>query len=161
ETQNIVMGYFLHETDTARTKNAAFVIERHARSELYALRFLHLLIQKARAGCAEFDAVFLQMAFPGLIADWAVQRMVYQEKLHHPISALLHQWRICANCHPFCNILRTGYLGARYPIDDGLSVGAYFRFPIRARLRHPHLDQAHPAIARRAQFWMITIMRNE
>src|SRR5215469_3940149 len=147
ETQNIVMGYFLHETDTARTKNAAFVIERHARSELHALRLLHLLIQKTRPACTEFNAVLLQMAFPGLIADRTVERMVYQEKFHHPVSALLYQRRIRANCHPLRNILRTRYLGARYPTDDRLSVRAYFGFPIRARLRHPHLDQAHPAIA--------------
>ena len=158
--EHIVVRDLLAKTDAARTKNAALIIERNARTELDVLRFLHFVFEKTRFGAAVIDAEFLQAAFAGLIADRAIERMIDEQKFHHAPPAFLHQRRIGAHAHAFGDILRAGNLRTRHPVDHRLAVGAELRFAIRPHLRHSHFDQAHPAIARRAELLVITIARH-
>ena len=160
EAENIVLRDLLTEPNAARTENAAFVIERNARTQLDVLRFLHLVFEEARIGPAVFHAEFLKQAFARLIADRAVERMIDEEKFHHALAAFLDERRIGANAHPFGDVLRAGNLRARHPVDDRFPVGAEFRFAVGPHLRQPHFDQTHPAIARRAEFLVIAISRH-
>jgi Molybdopterin oxidoreductase len=59
-----------------------------------------------------------------------------------PTFTLAHQ-KVCFQKWMAAN------LRARYPVDDRLPVRPQFRFPVWALFRHAHLDEAHPAIARR------------
>ena len=52
-----------------------------------------LVFRKARARAAIGHGLVLQVAFPALVADRAVQRVVDEQELHHPFAGLLHQRR--------------------------------------------------------------------
>src|SRR5947208_14389059 len=95
-----------------------------------------------------------------MIADWAVERMIDKQKFHNSASAFLRQRRVGPDSHSFGYILRTGNLRARHPVNGGLAIGAEFRFPIRAYLRHAHFDQTHPTIAWRTELRVITVPWN-
>src|SRR2546423_9534275 len=160
EAEHVVLRDLLAKPNAARTKNATFVIERHPRTKLDVLRFLHLVFEEARIGPPVFDAEFLEPAFARLIADRAIERMIDEEKLHDALAAFLRERRIRPNAHSFAYILRAGNLRARHPIDDWFSVRAELRFAIRPHLWQPHFDEAHPAIARRAKLLVIAIPRH-
>ena len=59
EAEHIVLRDFLAETNAARTENAAFVIERNARSQHDVLRFLYFVLEEPRLAGAVIDAEFL------------------------------------------------------------------------------------------------------
>ena len=122
KAEHVILGNFLTETNATRAENAAFVIECNARSDFHPFRFFDFIFQKTRIGAAIFDAKFLQSTFPSLIADGTVERMINQQKLHHPPTALLGQRRIGANAHSFGNVLRAGNLRAWHPIDDWFGI---------------------------------------
>jgi len=52
--------------------------------------FFDFFVKKTRPGGSKLDAVFLEMTFPRLVANRAIERMIDQKKLHHPIPAFLH-----------------------------------------------------------------------
>ena len=61
------------------------------------------------------------------------------------------------NAHSFGDILRAGDLRTGHPVDRWFVVRTKLRFAVRSESWKSHLDQAHPAIARRAQLLVITI----
>src|ERR1700737_617200 len=147
KSEHIVVSNFVAKSNAARTKDAAFIIERDARSELHRLRLLDLVFEKAGAGRAVFDAEFLQLAFACLVADRAIERMIDEQKFHYAAATLLNHRRTGADPHPFGDILRATNLRTRHPVNDRFAVGAELRFAIGTDPRHSHLDQTHPAIA--------------
>src|SRR5262249_47713888 len=100
EPENVVLRDLLAETDATRTENAAFIIERDARTELDVFRLLHLVLEKSRVLPAVLDAEFLEPAFTRLIADWTIERMIDEQEFHHPAPAFFDQGRICAHAQP-------------------------------------------------------------
>ena len=122
--------------------------------------FFTLFSRKRDSALPVLDAEFLEAAFARLIADRAIERMIDEQEFHHAFAAFLCQRRIGANAHPFAHILRAGNLGTRHPIDYRFAVRTEFRFAIRSHFRQAHFDQAHPAVAGRGQFLVVTIARN-
>jgi hypothetical protein len=118
------------------------------------------MFKKTGRACALIDAKLLQAAFARLIANRTIERVIDEEEFHHTALAFLHQWRICAYTHSFRDILRARNLRARYPVDHRFTIRPQFGFTIRTHFRHAHFDQSHPAIARRAEFLVITITRD-
>src|SRR3984893_17174814 len=154
------MHDLLAKSDATRAENATLVVQRYAGTELDVFRFLYLVFEEARFGGALVDAEFLEEACARLIADGTIERMIDEQKLHHALAALLRQRRIGSDSHAFAHILRAGNLRTRHPIDHGLSVGAEFRFAIRPHFRQAHFDQAHTAVAGRAELFVIAITRD-
>src|SRR5205814_6526039 len=124
KTEDIIVRDLLAKPNAARTKNAAFVIQRDARSELDVFRLLHFVFEKARRSVAVLDAEFLEPAFARLIADRAIERMIDEKKFHYALAAFLRQRRIGLDPHPFAHILRAGNLRTRHPVDQRHPVGA-------------------------------------
>src|SRR2546421_4957168 len=88
------------EPDTARAENAAFLIEFYQRTEVESLsapRFLTKRIAAVVAGMGH--VVVLQPAFPGLIANGAIDRMVEQEKLHRVADRFVNSLSVGADFH--------------------------------------------------------------
>src|SRR5436190_4975966 len=160
ETEHIVPGDLLAKTNAARAKNAALIIERDAWPERDVFWFLHFMFEKTRRTRAVLNAEFLQSTFARLIANRTIERVINEKEFHHSALAFLHQRRICAHPHSFSDILRARDLRARYPVDHRFAVRPQLGFTIGAHFRHSHLDQTHPAIARRAEFLVITITRD-
>jgi len=161
EPEHVVVRDFLAETDAARAENTAFVIQCDARADLHSLWFFYFVLQKARLRIAVIDAEFLQAAFARLIADWAVQRVIDQEKFHYALPTFLHQKRVRANGHSFRDILRAANLRTRHPVDDRLAIRVELRFAIGAEPRESHFDETHPAITGRGKLLVITIPGHE
>src|SRR5215471_6326119 len=155
------MRNFLAETDAARAENAALVIKRHPRTELYGFRLFNFVLQKTRLRIAVVDTELLQLAFARLIADRAVERVVNQEKFHDAMPTFLHQRRIGANGHAFGHIRCAANLRAWHPVDDRFAVLPELRFPIGPEPRKSHFDQTHPAIAWGAELFVIAIPRHK
>src|SRR5215470_805370 len=83
--------------------------------------------------------------------------MINEKKFHHAALAFLHQRRIGPNPHSFGDILRAGNLRSGHPVDDWFVVSSKLWFTIRSESWKAHLDQAHPAIARRTELVVIAI----
>jgi len=155
------MGDFLAETDAARAENAALVIKRYPRAELYIFRLFDFVLQKTRLRIAVVDTELLQTAFAGLIADRAIKRVIDEEKFHDPALTFLYQRRVGANGHAFSYILCAANLGTRHPIDNRFAVLPELRLAIGPEPWKSHFDQTHPAIAGRAELFVIAIPRHE
>ncbi len=83
----------LRETDAARAKNAAFVVEHDARAEVNGLRLVNFRFDEAARALAVIHGIFLQLAFAGLVANRAVERMIDEQKFQHAFAHLFHAGR--------------------------------------------------------------------
>ena len=110
EAEDVVVGHFLHEADAAGAEDAAFVIEDDVFANVLALGFFDFVLDEVRSAVAELDGEFLQAAFPGFVADGAVERMVDEEEFHHPLAAVLDQGRVGAGGHAFGDFEGAGNL---------------------------------------------------
>ena len=160
KTEHVILCDFLAKTNAARAKNAALIVQRNARTELNILGFFDFVFEETRIGLAVLDAEFLEKAFAGLIANWAIERMIDEKKFHHTTPAFLDQRRHRPHAHPFGDILCAGNLRARHPVDNRFAIGAEIRLAIGAHFREAHFDQAHSAIAGRRKFLVIAIARH-
>src|SRR5581483_5216347 len=160
EAEHVVVRDLLAKPNATRAENAAFIVERHAWTELDVLRLLHFVFEKSRTLVAVFDLEFLQATFAGLVADRTIERMIDEQKFHHAAAAFFDQRRSRAHAHPFGHILRATNLRTWHPIDRRFAIAAELWFAIRPHLRHAHLDQTHSAIARRAELLVIAIARH-
>ena len=122
-------GDLLGEAHAARAVDAPRHHGLHERAVVLVLgRALHLAV--ARAVGAVQHRLVLQVALAPLVADRAVERVVGEEILHHPLARLLHHRRVGVDLHP--RHRREGARGHR----------------LRRLL---DLDQAHPAVPRHRQ----------
>ena len=87
------------ETDAARAENAAFRVEHDARSEVNGLRLVNFRLDEAARALAVVHGIFLQLAFAGLVANRAVERMVDEQRFEHAFAHLLHGGRLRVNFH--------------------------------------------------------------
>ena len=90
ESEHVVLGNFVAETNAARAQNATLVIESNARPKLHRFRLFDFIFEKAGAGRPILDAEFLQLAFARLIADRTIEWMIDQEKFHYAFAAFLN-----------------------------------------------------------------------
>src|SRR6266478_2504604 len=161
EAKYIVVRDLLAKTNASRAQDATLVVQRDARANRHRFGLFHFILQKTRLRGAVIDAELLQAAFAGLIANWAVQRMIDEQKFHYPALAFLHQGRVRANGDPFRHVLCAANLRTGYPVNDRFAISAELRFPIRPEPWKPHFDEAHPAIAGRAKPFVVAIARHE
>ena len=113
------------EADAARAVDTARHVGLDQRAEIL-VRHGALVLGEARAVEAVGHRLVLQVALAALVADRAVERMVDQQELHHPLARLLDHRRVGADHHVVAD--RHGAGGDRLG-------------------RALHLDQAHAAIA--------------
>src|SRR5262245_2387400 len=59
EPEHVIVCNLLGETNAARAKNAAFIIERHTRPEHDVLRLLDFVLEKTRLAPTEIDTELL------------------------------------------------------------------------------------------------------
>ena len=103
------------------------------------VRHRALVLGEARPVETVGHRLVLQIALAALVADRAIQRVVDQQELHHPLARLPHRRRVGADHHVVADRHRAG--------GDRLG-------------RALHLDQAHAAIAGDRQALVIAEARN-
>ena len=157
KTEDIVLGYLLHKPDASRAQHAALRVQSHPRPQFHVLGFLHLPLQEPGLALAVLHGELLKPALTCLIANWAVERMVDQQKLHHALAAFAHHRRIRPHAHPLGHLLRTGNLRPWNPCDLRLAVRAQNRLPVWRHFRHPDFHQTHPAVARGAELGVVAV----
>ena len=140
-------GNFGGEAHAAGAGNAARHLGGDQRPQIQIFRGAFRL-----AVSAEIDTVghglILQVTFTTLIADRAIQGVIYQKKFHHALTGLFDHGR-------------GGLYNRRFPIGTGAQVadlhGAAGGGFGRAAL---NLNQTHPAIASDGQTFVIAKARN-
>ena len=150
ESQDVIVGDFLHKPNTARAEDTPFVIEDDARTDIDPFRLLDLLFDKARFPVAKFNRELLKSAFARLVANRTIERVIDEEKFHHPLTALLGERRFCAHRHAFTDLCCAGDRRARAPGDLRTAVGAKHRLAFRSHFWHAQFNEAHAAVPRRA-----------
>src|SRR5438105_7006382 len=131
EPKYIVVRDLLAKTNASRAQDATLVVQRDARANLHRFGLFHFILQKTRLRGAVIDAELLQAAFAGLITNWAVQRMIDEEKFHYAVPTFLNQGRVRANGHSFSHILCAANLRTGHPVDCRFAICSELRFPIR------------------------------
>ena len=132
-------GDLLHEAHAAGAVDAAGHEGLDHRAHIF-LGDRALVLVVAVVAAAIGHRLVLQVAFAALVADRAIERVVDQQELHHPLARLADAGRVG---------------------EDLLALGGRQR-AARLRLGRPrlHLDQAHPAIAGDGEPLMIAEARN-
>jgi len=161
EAEDVVVDHFLGETDAARAHDAAFVVEDDAFADVDALRLLHLFVGEAAALVAILDRVFLKLAFAGLIADGAVERVVDEEKFHDALAAFLDHGRVGADAHALGDLRGAADLRLIHPGDLGMVVGGHDHLAGRVHFRRTDFNEAHAAVAGDGKLGVVTIMGNK
>src|SRR5262245_37469512 len=77
------LGNLVGETHAPRAENAALLVEHHMGANRDGFMLLDLLFPKPRVVEAEVQVEILQVAFAGLVADRAIERVIRKEKLQH------------------------------------------------------------------------------
>ena len=158
EAQDGVFSDLAGEADAARAEDAAFVIERDAWPEAGLLRLRVLLVDVARIAAAVFGGEFLQLAFAGLVADRAVERVVEEKHLRHAFAAGLDAGRFKTHVQSRRDVGGAGDGRLGLPADLRLAV-FHYQFVRRAVAhRRAELDQAHAAIAGDRELRVVAIM---
>ena len=131
-------GHLGDEADAARAVDAARHMGLDQRAEIL-VRHRALVLGEARPVESVGHRLVLQIALATLVADRAIQRVVDQQELHHPLARLPHRRRVGADHHVVADRHRAG--------GDRLG-------------RALHLDQAHAAIAGDRQAFVIAEARD-
>ena len=161
EAEDVVMRHLLHEADAARAKDAAFIVQDDVFTDILAFGLFDFLLEEVRSAMTEFHREFLQAAFAGFVADRAIERMVDEEKFHHTFAAVLDQRGVGAGGHAIGDFKSAGNLRFRRPGDLGPSVGAEDRLAVGVHFRTADFEQAHAAVAGRAQGRMVAVVGDE
>ena len=61
--------------------------------------------------------IVLQLAFAGLVADAAIDRVIQRQQLHHRLAILLHQFGIGLHAQPLADRHIAGDLDPAAPLD--------------------------------------------
>ena len=132
-------SHFLGKADAAGALDAAGHCGLDQRPHIFLGYGALILVIPARAATIEHRLV-LQVAFAALIANRAIERVVDEQKFHHPFTRLFDHRAVGA---------------------DDLTLGGGQR-AAGLRLGRPggNLDQTHTAIARDAEAFMIAKTRN-
>jgi len=71
---------FVAEANAARTKDAAFSIEHHARTDLDTLGFVDFVFLKPAVARAMLIRIILKLALASLVANGTIERMIDEKK---------------------------------------------------------------------------------
>ncbi len=126
-------GHFGGEADAARALDAAVHRGLDQRAEILVLDRALVLAVAALVDAVGHGLV-LQIALAALVADRAVERVIDEQKLHHPFARLAHHGRACGDDLRRIVLVRRQILHAHGA--GGLRLG-----------NADDLDQAHAAIA--------------
>ena len=153
------LGDLIAEADAARAHDAALVIQADARADIDVLGLLRFVLTETAFTLAVLDAELLQTTLARLIADRAVERMVGEQELHHTTTALLGELAFGADAHALADGVGAGDHGARHPADLGKAVLVFLGLGAGSGTRrHAHLDEAHTAVARRAELRVVAVV---
>src|SRR3989475_403657 len=139
EAELHLAGDLLPEAYAARALNAAaHLLRGDQRPELLAQHDA-LFLGVARVAGAVADREVLQLAFAALVADRAVERVVDQQELHHPVLGLLGGRRIGPHLHAVGDRGGAGgqRLGRFLDLDQAhAAVGGDRELAVIAEVRH-------------------------
>src|SRR5262249_16596974 len=127
-------GNFGGEADAARAMDATRHDRLDERPHIFVFDRALLLAITVEGGAAIAHRLILEIALAALSADRAVERMVDQQELHHPLARLTRDGRI-------------GVYLRRRPIAVGRDIADLERAGGLGLGRADPLDQAHAAIA--------------
>ena len=137
--QLVGMRNFLKKTNAAGALDAALAIEDDVGAKNFP--FTIVFLSRFEAACLQImlHIIVLQPAFPRLVADRTVHRMIDEEKLHHRLPGgqnfrTLGQYR-----HPFSDLSVAGDLQLRHFLD---------------------FDETHAAVAGDGKLRMVTVIGN-
>jgi hypothetical protein len=128
---------FIAVSDTAEALHATIHLRFDERTEILLLKDAFGFDESAGGGVLVREV--LKIAFPPLIADRTVQRMIGQDELKHRFMGVVDHGGGGAYAHPFVGRRAAGRL----------KLGHFFNF-----------NQAHTAIGVRLEFRVIAEMRN-
>ena len=130
-------GYLLEKANTAGAVDTALGIKDHMRTKDLPLAIMLLSLYKSALFEIVLHVIILEQAFPRLVADRAVQRMVDEEKLHNGPSCLQDLGALRFDRHPLVHLCVTGDLEFGHLL---------------------YLHQTHAAVACNREFGVITVM---
>ena len=87
--------------------------------------------------------------------------MVDEQKFHHALAAFFDERRGGANAHALGDFHRAANLRLRSPADLGPAIGIQHGLAVGSHLRAAGLHETHAAVARRAEFGVVAVVRNE
>ena len=126
-------GHLRHEAHAARAVDAAVHGRLDQRPQVFLLH-RPLVLLEARAAEAVGHGLVLQVALAALVADRAVERVVDEQELHHPLARLLHHGRVGVDDLGGAVLVGGKVVDAHGAGGDRLGAAL-------------HLDQAHAAVA--------------
>jgi hypothetical protein len=148
------------EPDAARAEDAALGVQHDARAEIHGLGLVDLGLHKPAGALAVINRVLLQLAFAGLVADRAIERVIDEQRFEHALAHLLHAGRLGVNLQARRNGRGAGDGRARRLGDFGRAVRVQHRLAVGAERRGAKFHQAHAAVAGDGQLGMPAIMRH-
>ena len=86
--------------------------------------------------------------------------MIDEQELKDSLAALLDERGIRADTESLGDLDGAGNGGTRAPSDDGAAVLSELRLAVGAHLGSAHLDEAHTAVAGRAERRMVAVVRD-
>src|SRR5690606_14829295 len=98
--------HFRREPNTTRAVDAARHYGFDERADIFVFNGT-LVFAEARTISAKSHCLILKIALTALIADWAIKRVIDQQKFHHAFTGLLDHWRIGENFRYFAIWSRT------------------------------------------------------
>ena len=134
-------GNFVSKTSTSAALNTALSVQQDQLRKGDWLREVTLLFNKTSLAWPVCQRLVLERALPALVANWAVQGVVRQEKLEDPVLSLLDLVRISDHGHVVRRFNETRWL------QCWSSAGVNF-------------DQTHSAHADWFHSWVITKTRD-
>ena len=150
-----------HEAHAAAAEHAALLVQVHARADAQVLALLGLLFLIAAFHLAVVVGVFLELAFPGLVADGTVQRVAGKQEFHHAAARLAGEGAVRTDAHVFRHRVRAGDDGARHPLDALVAVFIIGGSLARSQPgRHPLFHHAHAAGADDGQLGVVAEARD-
>ena len=139
DAQFIRLANLLAETHTARAQNATFGVKDHIRPKVHYLAPMHFFFLETTMVEAILHVIVLQPAFPRLVANRTIERMIDEQEFQHPAAAFNHPRGVSKHHH----------------------IIYHWRITANFQLRAPlQLNETHAAIARNTEFGVVTVVRD-
>ena len=159
--EHLIVHDVAHEAHAAAAEHAAFLVQVHARANAQVFSFFGLFLFKTAFHLAVVVGVFLKLAFPGLVADGAVQRVAGEQEFHYAAARFTGQGAVRADAHVFRHRVCAGDDGAGHPLDALIAVFIIGGCLSRSEPgRHPLFHHAHAAGAGDSQLGVVAEARN-
>src|SRR3712207_6204811 len=97
--ERLVLGNVLAEPHAPEAVDAALAVERDQRRQVERLREVALRLHEARLAGTEAERPVLERALAALVAHRAVQRVVLEQELEHPVLTVPRHLGVRADDH--------------------------------------------------------------